>query len=83
MLISLMQSNTCVTHLDLSDCGLGTEGAVAITTMFKENCYITHLVHDERGERGERESVCVLTTGSVRQPDRSCRGSGSGWNVGI
>ena len=46
-----MQSNTCVTHLDLSDCGLGTEGAVAITTMFKENCYITHLVHDERGER--------------------------------
>ena len=43
-----MQSNTCVTSLDLSDCGLGVEGAVAITTMLRENCYITHLVRDER-----------------------------------
>ena len=40
-----MQSNTSVTHLDLSDCGLETEGGVAITAMFKENCYITHLVY--------------------------------------
>ena len=33
-----------MTHLDLSDNGLGTEGAIAISTMMKENCYITHLV---------------------------------------
>lgn len=38
------QSNTTVTELDLSDNGLGTEGGLAITTMLKENCYITHLV---------------------------------------
>lgn len=42
----LMQSNTSVTQLDLSDCGLGTEGGVAIASMLKENCYITHLVID-------------------------------------
>ena len=39
-----MQANTSVTHLDLSDNGLGTEGAIAISTMMKENCYISHLV---------------------------------------
>ena len=32
-----------MTHLDLSDNGLGTEGSIAINTMMKENCYITHL----------------------------------------
>ena len=41
---SLPQSNTTVTHLDLSDNGLGAEGCIAIITMMKENCYITHLV---------------------------------------
>lgn len=40
----IIQSNTIVTHLDLSDNGLATEGAIAIATMMKENCYITHLV---------------------------------------
>ncbi len=39
-----LQSNTNVTYLDLSDNGLGTEGAIAIATMMKENCYITQLV---------------------------------------
>lgn len=39
-----LQSNTNVTHLDLSDNGLGIEGTIAITAMLKENCYITHLV---------------------------------------
>lgn len=51
-----MQTNTFVTHLDLSDCGLGPEGAVAITTMFKENCYITHLVREEE-EKKRRDKM--------------------------
>lgn len=38
------QSNTVVTHLDLSDNGLGMEGCLAITAMMRENCYITHMV---------------------------------------
>ena len=32
-----------MTHVDLSDNGLSTEGAVAVTNMMKENCYITYL----------------------------------------
>ena len=41
---SPLQSNTCVTQLNLTDCGLEVEGGVAISTMLKENLYITHLV---------------------------------------
>ena len=48
---SFCQSNTTVTHLDLSDNGLGTEGGVAITAMLKENCYITHLVRHKATSR--------------------------------
>ena len=47
-------------HLDLSDCGLGTEGAVAITAMFKENCYITHLVRDGGRREGGSEVCSVI-----------------------
>ena len=39
-----LQNNTATTQLDLSDNGLGTEGGVAIVSMLKENCYISHVV---------------------------------------
>ena len=38
-----IQTNTTVTHLDLSDNGLGTEGTVAVADMLKENCFISHI----------------------------------------
>lgn len=60
-----VQSNTSVTHLDLSDCGLATEGGVAITSMFRENCYITHLVTDPRRPGYIEWRVSILSTGSL------------------
>lgn len=55
-----------MTCLDLSDNGLGTEGAIAIATMMKENCYITQLVSCVcRQEYFPTSHQCVMVGGAA------------------
>lgn len=42
--ILLLQTNTVVSYLDISDNGLEGAGGIAIATMLKDNNYIVHLV---------------------------------------
>ena len=43
--IQPLQSNTTITNLNLADNGIGSEGAIAMADMLKDNCYITKLVN--------------------------------------
>ena len=49
-----LQSNTTITNLNLADNGIGSEGAIAMADMLKDNCYITKLVN--------RNPQLILTT---------------------